>query len=195
MARLDTQRNHITRRQGETKAMKQIKIVAALCALVALVAGCAVTNVHQSQQLDASSRWAMLPIANYAETPQAGERAESILRTLLHQRGVSQLDSAPHSDNGGLPEFDQTQAYEQALSWARGQGYHYAVTGAVEEWQYKTGLDGEPAVGISLRVVDVNSGATLWSASGSKAGWGYSTVSGTAQQLMGDLVDDLPVTR
>ena len=174
--------------------MKRSTLIAGLFALaVAMLSGCAVTDVHRSQQLDGSARWALLPIANYAETPQAGERAESILTTLLHQRGVNMLTPAPRSDNGGLPEFDQNAALDQALSWACSQGYQYGVTGAVEEWQYKTGLDGEPAVGISLRVIDVNTGATVWSASGSKAGWGYSTVSGTAQQLMSSLVSDMPL--
>jgi len=154
-----------------------------------------VTDVHRGDELAASARWAQLPIANYAESPQAGERAGAILATLLHQRGIAQLTPAPRSDSGGLPEFDQQAVLQDALNWARGQGYQYGVTGSVEEWQYKTGLDGEPAVGISLRVIDVNTGATVWSASGAKAGWGYSTLSGTAQQLMSDLVSDMPLQR
>lgn len=174
--------------------MKRTTLIASLFVLaVAFLSGCSVTDVHRSQQLDASARWALLPIANYAETPQAGERAEAILTTLLHQQGVRTLTRAPRSDRGGLPEFDQGAALEQSMRWARSQGYRYGVTGAVEEWQYKTGLDGEPAVGISLRVIDVNTGETVWSASGSKAGWGYATVSGTAQQLMSDLVGDMPL--
>ncbi|MBO9471893.1 hypothetical protein J7355_17510 [Endozoicomonas sp. G2_2] len=174
--------------------MKRTTFIASLFALALItLSGCAVTDVHRSQQLDANARWALLPIANYAETPQAGERAEAILTTLLHQQGVSQLTPAPRTNNGGLPEFDQAAALDQAVTWARNQGYRYGVTGAVEEWQYKTGLDGEPAVGISLRVIDVNTGATVWSASGSKAGWGYATVSGTAQQLMSGLVGDMPL--
>lgn len=183
-------------RQGEHHTMKRITLFASVATLaLAMLSGCAVTDVHQQQSLSSSARWAQLPIANYAESPQAGERAAAILATLLHQRGIAQITPAPAGDSGGLPEFDQNAKLDEALNWARGQGYQYGVTGSVEEWQYKTGLDGEPAVGISLRVVDVNTGQTLWSASGAKAGWGYSTVSGTAQKLMGDLVSDLPLQR
>lgn len=161
-----------------------------------LLAGCAVSTVHGQQTLNGSARWVQLPIANYAEAPHAGDRAAAILDTMLHNHGVQQIKSAPsQNNNSGLPNFDPQKSYQQALQWARQNGYQYGVTGSVEEWQYKTGLDGEPAVGISLRVVNVNSGATVWSASGSKAGWGYSTLSGTAQKLISSLVDGMSVKR
>ncbi|MES1926964.1 hypothetical protein [Salinisphaera sp. T31B1] len=174
--------------------MKPITRIVSFCVLAAWLAGCAVTDVHREERLSASARWAQLPIANYAETPQAGERAAAILSTLLHQRGIDQLTAAPATQPaGGLPQFDDAADLADALNWARGQGFQYGVTGSVEEWQYKTGLDGEPAVGLSLRVIDIQTGRTLWSASGAKAGWGYSTLSGTAQKLMSTLVADLPL--
>lgn len=176
--------------------MKSKLWIAGVLALAGLlVSGCAVTNIHGKQRMAAGARWAQLPIANYAEAPQVGQRAGAILATLLHQKGIKSLDMAPTGeDGGGLPNLDPQHDYRQALKWARSNGYQYGVTGSVEEWQYKSGLDGEPAVGISLRVVDVKSGETVWSASGSKAGWGYATVSGTAQKLMAGLVAHMPVT-
>ncbi|MNP78015.1 hypothetical protein D3C76_1755480 [compost metagenome] len=65
------------------------------------------------------------------------------------------------------------------------------LTGSVEEWQYKSGLDGEPAVGISLRVVEVSSGRVLWSKSGARAGWSRESLAGTAQQVIETLVSAL----
>lgn len=164
------------------------------CSLgLVLLAGCSVSDVHRGEMLQAQSRWVQLPIANYAETPLAGQRAESILATLLHQEGITTLERYTPPDQDGLPDFNADRGYQEALEWARTQGYRYGVAGAVEEWQYKTGLDGEPAVGISLKVVDINTGNTLWSASGARTGWGYSTTSGTAQKLLADLIDELPV--
>lgn len=177
--------------------MKSKLWIAGVLALTGLfVSGCAVTDIHGHQSMAASARWAQLPIANYAEAPQVGQRAGAILATLLHKKGIKSLDTAPtDQDSGGLPTMDPQHDYRQALKWARSNGYQYGVTGSVEEWQYKTGLDGEPAVGLSLRVVDVNSGETIWSASGSKAGWGYATLSGTAQKLMSNLVSHMPIKR
>ncbi len=169
-------------------------LAAASLLTLGLVTGCAVTDVNHGEALDSEARWAQLPVANYAETPLAGKRAGAILTTLLHGQGIGSLGRAPRGDDaGGMPDLDDDKAYQAALEWARSEGYRYGVTGAVEEWQYKTGLDGEPAVGITLQVVDVNTGDTLWSASGARSGWGSGTTSGTAQKLMADLLDDLPV--
>ncbi|MFG6138992.1 MULTISPECIES: hypothetical protein [Halomonas] len=169
----------------------------AMATLIGLFAlgGCAVTDVHRSAPLDPDARWALLPIANHSETPLAGRRAESGLTTLLHQHGVASLTQAPHPPPSGLLDLTGGHDLQEALNWAQQQGIRYGVTGSVDEWQYKTGLDGEPAVGLSLRVVDVNSGETLWSASGARSGWGFSTTSGVGQELMADLVDELPLER
>jgi curli biogenesis system outer membrane secretion channel CsgG len=164
-----------------------------LALLSLLLSGCAVTDVHRTDPLNREVAWALLPIANHSETPLAGQKAEASLITLLHQRGISSLAQAPRTTPMGLLELPSDQDYHTALAWAQQQGVRYGVTGSVDEWQYKAGLDGEPAIGISLRVVDVNSGDILWSASGARSGWGFSTTSGVAQKLMSDLVDTLPV--
>ena len=65
------------------------------------------------------------------------------------------------------------------------------VSGSVEEWQYKNGLDGEPAVGISLRVLQASNGQVLWSKSGARAGWSRESLAGTAQQVLDKLVGAL----
>lgn len=165
----------------------------ALVVGVILLSGCAVTDVHRTEPLSRQAQWALLPIANHSETPLAGHKAEASLMTLLHQQGIRSLSQAPRPPRQNFLALPSEQDYQAALDWAQQQGVRYGVTGSVDEWQYKTGLDGEPAIGISLRVVDVNTGAVLWSASGARTGWGFSTTSGVAQKLMADLVDTLPV--
>lgn len=162
-------------------------------ALSTALSGCAVTDVHRTEPLESQSTWALLPLANHSETPLAGQKAEASLTTLLHQRGIRSLVSAPRAAPMGLLELHSENDYQASLSWAQQQGVRYGVTGSVDEWQYKAGLDGEPAIGISLRVVDVNSGETVWSASGARTGWGFSTTSGVAQKLISDLVATLPL--
>ena len=160
--------------------------------LALLLAGCAsVSEVQTAPSLPRDARWVLLPMENYSQTPQAGERAEAIARTLLAQRGLKVANYQQPKGNGGLPVLDEQRRYQQAYDWAKAQGFRYAVTGSVEEWHYKSGLDGEPAVGLSLRVIDVQSGATLWSASGAKTGWGYQSAAGTAIKLMNGLLGGL----
>ncbi|MCG7577266.1 MULTISPECIES: hypothetical protein [Halomonadaceae] len=157
------------------------------------LSGCAVTDVHRSDPVSRQASWALLPLANHSETPLAGHKAEASLMTLLQQRGIHSLRQAPRPDAMDLLSLPSDQDYQAALAWAQQQGVRYGVTGSVDEWQYKAGLDGEPAIGMSLRVVDVNSGDIVWSASGARTGWGFSTTSGVAQKLMADLLDTLPL--
>lgn len=159
-----------------------------------LLNGCATQEVHVGAPLDARARWVLLPIANHAETAQAGERAQAILTTLLHNRGVTEIQTSPEvADSEDLPELDDQRRLDAALAWARQQGYAYGVTGSVEEWHYKSGTDGEPAVGLSLRVIDIATGQALWSATGARTGWGRESVSGVAHKLLKDLLHSMPL--
>lgn len=160
----------------------------ALAAL--LVAGCSSFTGKSSPALPRTAHWGVLPIVNYSQTPQAGERSEQILLSVLSSRGLQpQVYSSVALGEQAL--LDDNERLNGALDWARQQKLDYLVTGSVEEWQYKNGLDGEPAVGISLRVLEAGSGKVLWSNSGARAGWSRESVSATAQQVLDKLVGDL----
>ncbi|AKU93730.1 Extracellular Matrix protein PelC [Labilithrix luteola] len=167
---------------------------AVLSAIVWLIAACGgpVTSIHRSGSLKTSAKWALLPVQNHSETPQAGERVEAILETLLRKRGVVQLDSypAPKEDDSRLLTSDR-QRFEAALDWAKTAKYDYAVTGSVEEWRYKSGLDGEPAIGLSMRVVELSTGKVVWVGTGTQTGSAAENASGTALRLLDTLVQQL----
>jgi len=156
-------------------------------------AGCTtVDRVRTASPPDLGARWALLPIANHTETPQAGLRAEAITETVLRSMGVANLERYPASMNPEtLLDPAERKLAEQAMAWAKGKDARYALTGAVEEWRYKVGVDGEPAVGLSLQVVDLQSGAVVYSASGGKSGWSREALSAVAQKLVRELLDDL----
>jgi len=88
---------------------------------------------------------------------------------------------------GELPEFNEQERENKALAWARQQGFSCAIGGAVNEWRYKPGSN-EPVVGATLKVVQVQTGHILWSASGSRSRWAAGTVTGTARTLLDQLV-------
>jgi polysaccharide biosynthesis protein PelC len=161
-------------------------------AALLMLAGCSVRHVHRGEPLAQTQKWVILPVQNYAETPMAGERAEAILANLLRIRGVRELDRYPAPAMAAdLPELDERRRFDSALGWARSQGFAYGVTGSVHEWRYRTGLDGEPAVGLGIEVIELASGRVVWSASGALSGWSRETVSGTAERLLGRLVSQL----
>jgi hypothetical protein len=164
----------------------------AFAALLAGASGCTVIDRVRTAQPDLAARWALLPIANHTETPQAGLRAEAIAETVLRTIGVRDLERYPASLNAEtLLEPAERKQTEAGLAWARGREARYAVTGAVEEWRYKVGVDGEPAVGLTLSVIDLRSGAVVYSASGGKSGWSRESLAAVAQKLLRELLADL----
>ncbi|HOX24099.1 MAG TPA: hypothetical protein PLL10_11575, partial [Elusimicrobiales bacterium] len=93
----------------------------------------------------------------------------------------------PASSDEVLPRQDA----EAARSWAISQGAQYVLFATVEEWRYKSGLDGEPAVGLTLELQESSSGKSLWSASGAKTGWGRSSLAATGGKLIDKLLSGL----
>ncbi len=181
----------MTGKAGRTVAARLAAWCGALGAALWL-AGCAVTDVGRAPALARGETIAVLPIVNYTETPQAGLRAEAIAESLLKTGGVASLKRYPAALNPEtLFEPAEREAVGKALEWARAEKARYALTGAVQEWRYKVGVDGEPAVGISLQLLDVNSGEVVWSATGSDSGWSRASLSGTAQKLLRRLLAPL----
>lgn len=130
----------------------------------------------------------MLPFLNRSETPLAGERAEAIALSVLRESGLLQLQVyALEPEPNGLPVLDDVKRLNDATERAIERGMSYAIAGSVEEWRYKSGLDGEPAVGLSMRLVDLDSGQILWSGSAARSGWSRESLSGTAQKVLEEL--------
>ena len=166
--------------------------------LVTWFAGCA-SNVHTAVNktaLDTGSKWALLPITNNTDTPQAALAAEAIVEHQLRMRGVTTLQHYPVAlSRDSLFEPSERKVVEEAKNWAKAQGVRFGVTGSVEEWRYKVGIDGEPAVGVSLLVVDLSNNEVVWSASGAKSGWSRHALSATAQSLLADMISSLTLTQ
>ncbi len=161
--------------------------------VVLALASCATQHSQAPLTLDQSAAWAVLPFANHSQTPMAGERVESLTVSALRQRLLPEIDRiAPKvAATTTLPLLDDTARFDQAMEQARLQGIVYAVTGSVEEWRYKTGLDGEPAVGITIRVIEIATGKTLWSSSGARSGWSRESLTGNGQKVIGKLLKEL----
>lgn len=164
----------------------------ALASTMMLLTACSSFDSAPVPKLDANAHWAVLAFSNATETPMAGQRAEALALTLLSAEGISEVSAAPlERRDTMLGSGGDVRIYAEALDWARKQGVRYAVTGEVFEWRYKVGVDGEPAVGLSLRLIDVPSGRTLWAGAASKSGWHRDGVGMVAQDVMRRLIREL----
>ena len=163
-----------------------------------LLGGCASTSAVSAVTVQrhgglSQDRWVLLPLMNYSEAPRADEGARAILSTLLRARGVRNLAEPPPppAPDQPLPDLDGRLRVENSLAWGRKGKFTIGITGSVNEWRYRTSAEGYPAVGLSLSVVDIETGAVLWTASGARSGPAGGTVTGTAQQLLQELLDAL----
>ncbi len=137
------------------------------------ISGCATVqiNTSASPHPDRQAAWCVLTPINNTSTPYAGGRVQQQLAALLGARGLSHVLVAPAPGGGGpLPVGEGAKDQKQQLAWARHHGARYVLLGSVDEWHYKIGLDGQPAVGFTLRLMDLRSGQTLWSGAASASG-------------------------
>ncbi|HUQ25411.1 MAG TPA: penicillin-binding protein activator LpoB [Burkholderiales bacterium] len=160
--------------------------------MLALLCACTTVDRVRIAAPEADARWAVLPIANHTETPQAGLRSEAVIESVLRTLNVRQLERYPATLNAdALLDPAERKLAEQAMAWAKSRGVRYVVTGSVEEWRYKVGVDGEPAVGLALAVTDLQTGTVIYSASGGKSGWSRESLAAVAQKLVKDLLAEL----
>lgn len=164
-----------------------------LCVMSAgVLTACSTVDVSTAPPVSKADALAVLPIANYTETPEAGQSARSIAQSILYQNGFSNLRPYPQNESTDLllaSSADRMQT--QALEWARGANARYALAGSVQEWRYKVGLDGEPVVGLTFNLIDLSNSEVVWSATGSRSGWSRSSLSGVGQGLIADLLGPL----
>lgn len=171
---------------------RRIYLTLTALALTGTLVGCSTIDQGKAPSLERNASWVVLPFENHTETPMAGNRAEAIASAVLHARGVGNVQRFAGASGAGDALFGAAPAgggNDAALAWAKEKGATYALTGAVDEWRYKVGVDGEPAVGVALRIVDVNTGNTLWSGAGGKSGWSREALSSVGQKLIRNLLD------
>ena len=143
-----------------------------------------VYNVQHSK-IKKEDSFVVIPFKNNTETPLAGLRASSIVKGVLGSRGYNIRDIFTD-----IPERDLTdREIKSLLQESKNKGIRYAVVGDVNEWRYKTGIDGEPAVSLSMRIIDLETGKIVWVATGSKSGWGHQSLGVVAQDLINDILD------
>ncbi len=156
---------------------------------------CATTqiNTSPSPRPDRQVVWSVLPLINNTATPYAGVRAQHQLAALLSAHGVKQTLIAPGPDSTGpLPLLtNNANTQQQELTWAHSHGAQYALLGSVDEWRYKIGLDGQPAVGFTLHLVDLKTGDTVWSGVASASGTSREGLAVLSQRVLTRLTEQL----
>jgi hypothetical protein len=148
----------------------------------AVVAGCSsVYNVHTSDVgVDTAQTIVIVPFENHTQTPDAGKQASKIVEGVARSEGYKVEYAAVKIDHNDALTLEKSLLPADA---------RYLLVGEVNEWRYKTGIDGEPAVSMMLKLYDLQSDEVIWSAVGAKSGWGFDSVGVIAQDVAEELVE------
>ncbi|MDA8562054.1 penicillin-binding protein activator LpoB [Gammaproteobacteria bacterium] len=149
------------------------------------------TTIKNSRAaIDINQRIAVLPFTNMTETPQADERVGSIVTDILYTRGFCNIVGYPINrfKPSLIPGVKKPIPRKNLIKWARKQGAQYALIGSVTEWNYKVGLDGEPAVGVNMELINLSSGRVVWTSVGSRIGYSRMAVSQVGIELIDKMI-------
>ena len=157
------------------------------------ILGCSSYHAERVPTVLSSNQWAIMPVANYSQSPLAGEQLEDLLTSFLFQKGIT-LAHYPRQNNvSSLPQLTANPTLDHHRKWLVNQNVDYVLSGSVQEWHYKSGLDGEPAVTVVLTLHDKSTNELIWSASGARSGWGRESIGYAAHQVLTELLADLPI--
>lgn len=133
--------------------------------------------------LDKKGVYLLLPFENYTETPLAGLRAASIMHGVLTSKEyrVERYEIKKEKD------FSQDEI-RNLIKEAKTKGYQYAISGTVNEFRYKTGIDGEPAVSLTIIIYDLKNDRVIYTATGSRSGWAHESITTVTQKLINELI-------
>jgi polysaccharide biosynthesis protein PelC len=161
-----------------------------LAIVVLAISACATQFNGQSPKLDRHKTVYIMPLENQSNMPMAQAQAEQLIASVLAESGLKVKLYPKQNINDLQASLEPQLRLNQATTWLSSQASGYVITGSVQEWQYKYGLDGEPAIGITL-TLNTTEGNALWRGSVSKSGWGRESLPHIALKALENLLDAL----
>lgn len=143
-----------------------------------------VVNVYSEKLVKKEKTFVVLPFENNTETPLAGLRVASIVEAVASSKGYKIAEANYQREQ---KEYTQKEI-EEMIAQVKEKDIDYVITGSVNEFRYKTGIDGEPAVSIVIKVYDIKNDRLVLNSSGSKTGWSHESVTTTAQKIINKIL-------
>jgi predicted component of type VI protein secretion system len=163
---------------------KNFSFVLILLIFLSFISGCSSVVNTERVYIDLKGKNVIVvPFENYTETPLAGLRVASITYGVVASKGYKVNIYNLKEDKDLKPEEIKT-----LIDKAKDENYDFAITGSVNEFRYKTGIDGEPAVSITVKIYDLKNDKVVYSAVGSKTGWSHESLTTVSQKILNKLV-------
>ena len=165
--------------------MKKMFIFLEMSLLVVLLSACATMVVNSdNSRLQKNGSYLVAVFKNFTETPHAGLRVSSMIDSIMASKGYKTYNTSEiFKSNGNNKNIDKL------IRRAKRKDIEYVISGTVNEFRYKTGIEGEPAVGISIFVYNTSDEKLVWSSTGSATGWSNQSRTTILQNLINRLID------
>jgi uncharacterized protein YceK len=152
-----------------------------------LLSGCSSHISKTDSVFSLEKKYAVGSFWNYTETSMAGLRAASIVEGVLSEKKVV-LFSMIKGDEAFTLDKNKKSIQQAQIEEAKTLGADYLITGEVQEWRYKTGIDGEPVVSYSVKIIDLKNQKSVFSSVGAKSAWGDKSIGTVAQEIANELL-------
>jgi polysaccharide biosynthesis protein PelC len=153
-----------------------------------LFTGCTTMNLNVSNGIGLPAQTPIVigPLANHSDTPLANRQVESMIVGILQTHGFRNILPYPRPQSCEKLLYcpDEAVTHARLAQWARQHKAAFILTGSANEWRYKVGLDGEPVVGVTLVLINANTGKTVWTSVGSAIGGSRSGLDVIGQRLL-----------
>ncbi len=126
---------------------------------------------------------------NFSDTPMAGCRISAIVAGVLRAKGYEVVNGWIKPCDEDLNDFSENKTATGKNGTFKIKA-DYTVFGSVNEFRYKAGLDGEPAVSITIYVKRNTDGKLIKAGTVSASGWYYESLGTVAQQLVNDFFSE-----
>ena len=152
-----------------------------------IVTGCSSMINKRDIELPLNKKYAIASFWNYTETPMAGLRAASIVESVLAKNSIALSSLVSGSDE--MEAIKSKRAFlKSKKEEAKSLGAEYLIMGNVQEWRYKTGIDGEPVVSFSISVIELKTDKVVFNGVGAKSAWGHKSIGVVAQEIAQELI-------
>ncbi len=163
-------------------------------ALIILLSGCATAPVQDGGNLHLNrGPFTLLlpPYLNATDNEHAAEALTQLTGSTLLEKGIPLFQTEEILSKTADDTASKQETRNREI--ARENKVTYLLAGTVHEYRYKSDLNANPAVGITLRLVNVEDGRTLWQGSSAKVGRFHASLTSTAQKAVRELVSRIPL--
>jgi len=163
-------------------------------AISLLMCACSSVSYKGSSALGKNAthaKFLLIPLDNATDSEAASTALTEMTASALQAKGIAYVRMQERQP----PVNAETNNKPTWLDYAKENGFTHLLRGTVTEYHYKTDLDGDPAVGLSMHIINVETGETQWQASSSATGFGLTSLSEAGQRAANKLVANIFVSK